>query len=78
MDESLDKFPASAVGQDFFGKNSLLLPVQKGQTVYIPSGYISSITCFMLLERNAPGPNEFISQLPLAGKFAKMYARRHM
>lgn len=24
----------------------------------------------MLLERNVPGPNAFISQLPLAGKFA--------
>ena len=56
MDESLDKFPDSSVGQDFFVKNSLLLPVQKGQTVYIPSGYVTFITCFMLLERNAPGP----------------------
>ena len=70
MDESLYKFPDSSVGQDFFLKNSLLLPVQKGQTVYIPSGYVTFITCFMLLERNAPGPNAFISQLPLAGKFA--------
>ena len=70
MDESLDKFPDSSVGQDFFLKNSLLLPVQKGHTVYIPSGYVTFITCFMLLERNAPGPNAFISQLPLAGKFA--------
>ena len=71
MDDSLDRYMDSDSGKAFMQKSTMVLPLEKGTSLFIPSGYCMYMFVYEGLERGQNPGFFHVLSLPLSSAFCR-------